>query len=57
MFLSHKPENASLLDVLGPYPWYILSLEGLLITLSIIVWVIFREKTAKKTEVSRNLPM
>lgn len=47
LFLSHKPDNASLLDVLGPYPWYILSMEGLLITLSLLVWFIFRKKGKK----------
>lgn len=48
MFLSHKPKSPSLLDVLGPYPWYIFSLEGLLIILSLIVWLIFREKSRKR---------
>ncbi|MEH7115561.1 TIGR02206 family membrane protein [Neobacillus niacini] len=47
MFLSHKPKSPSLLDLLGPYPWYFLSMEFLLITLSLIVWLIFREKGRK----------
>lgn len=27
MFLAHKPYNMSPIDYLGPYPWYLLSLE------------------------------
>lgn len=47
MFLSFKPKSPSLLDLLGPYPWYILSMEFLLISLSLIVWLIFRGKRHK----------
>lgn len=57
MFLSHKPDGASLLDVLGPYPYYIISLEGLLISLSLIVWLIFREKSPNKSKADKDLPV
>jgi hypothetical integral membrane protein (TIGR02206 family) len=44
MFLNHKPTTGSLLDFLGPYPIYIFSMEGLLIVLSLVIWIIFRKK-------------
>lgn len=37
LYIAHKPETASLMDMLGPWPWYILALEGLgLISLLIL---------------------
>ncbi|WP_026582879.1 YwaF family protein [Bacillus sp. J33] len=43
-FLRHKPKNHSLFDVLGPYPWYIFTLESVLILICFIVWIIMRNK-------------
>lgn len=44
MFLRAKPTNGSLLDFLGPYPWYILSLEGVTFFIFVVLWLIFRKK-------------
>ena len=41
MFLQYKPTAASLLDLLGPYPYYLLSLEGIALILFFILYVPF----------------
>jgi hypothetical integral membrane protein (TIGR02206 family) len=41
-FLRHKPDSPSLLDLLGPYPWYIFSLETLLVAFSMITYLLVR---------------
>ncbi|WP_082882777.1 YwaF family protein [Paenibacillus swuensis] len=41
MFIARKPETASLLDVLGPYPWYLLSLEGVALLMFLLLYLPF----------------
>jgi hypothetical integral membrane protein (TIGR02206 family) len=41
MFVAHKPETASLIDVLGPWPWYILALEGIGFVLFFLLYLPF----------------
>ena len=47
MFLRMKPTNGSLLDLLGPYPWYILSLEIVAFIIFVCLWLVFRKKSLK----------
>src|SRR5690625_2435944 len=44
MFLKHKPSGASLLDILGPYPWYLVSLEGITLAVFFLLYLPFAFK-------------
>ncbi len=41
LFLSRKPEGGTLLNLLGPWPWYILSLETVALLLFILLYLPF----------------
>jgi hypothetical integral membrane protein (TIGR02206 family) len=41
LYIMHKPETASLIDILGPWPWYILSIEGLGAAICLILYLPF----------------
>ncbi|WP_058308309.1 YwaF family protein [Gracilibacillus massiliensis] len=38
MFLAEKPNTTSIIDFLGPYPWYILSLEAVAFTIFLLLY-------------------
>jgi hypothetical integral membrane protein (TIGR02206 family) len=41
LFINHKPDTASLIDVLGPWPWYILSLEAVGLVIFTLLYLPF----------------
>lgn len=42
MFLVYKPLSGSLLDFLGPYPYYLFFLEGMALVLFYLIWLPFK---------------
>lgn len=39
LFIMRKPDTASLIDLLGPWPWYVLSLEAIALLLCTLLYL------------------
>ncbi|GEL08211.1 TIGR02206 family membrane protein [Salisediminibacterium halotolerans] len=46
-FIMEKPAGGSLLDILGPHPWYILGMEGAAVVLFTLLWLLFGTRRFK----------
>jgi|SRR5580658_9706524 hypothetical integral membrane protein (TIGR02206 family) len=46
MFLVAKPKADTLLTILGPWPWYIVTCEGVAFSIFLLIYLPFRQATA-----------
>ncbi|MFN2146361.1 MAG: TIGR02206 family membrane protein [Anaerolineales bacterium] len=53
LFIMHKPDTASLLDVLGPWPWYNLATEGIGLVIFLLLYSPWIIKDAREKRNSR----
>jgi hypothetical integral membrane protein (TIGR02206 family) len=51
LFIMHPPDTPSLIDMLGPWPWYILSLEGIALLLCLLLYLPYALRDRRKPAV------
>lgn len=50
LYLRHKPEQSTLIDGLGPWPWYILSLAILAVLIAVVLYLPFATLIKRRDE-------
>jgi hypothetical integral membrane protein (TIGR02206 family) len=56
LFICGKPEVSSIMNFLGPWPWYILSLDALALFIFILLYLPFHLKRLMSKKISTTLP-
>lgn len=47
MYLRHKPDNGSVLDAMGPWPWYLVAAAALGLTMLLVLQAIARQLSCR----------
>lgn len=55
LFICHKPETPSLIDALGPWPWYVISLELIGIAVFLILYAPYAVSDLRRASRTRRL--